>query len=103
MRMLLKASIPTDKGNASFRDGSMKKNLDSILGDANPEAVYFTLENGMRTCIIIFDMNDVSQLPSVVEPWFLSMGANLTITPVMNGEDFEKAGASLAATVQKYS
>ena len=60
MRMLLKASIPTDKGNASFKDGSMKENLDSILGDANPEAVYFILENGLRTCIIIFDMNDVT-------------------------------------------
>ena len=47
-------------------------------------------------------MNDVSQLPAAVEPWFLSMGADVTLVPVMNGEDFEKAGPSLGATIQKY-
>ena len=102
MRMLLRATIPTDAGNASLKDGSMKETLDSILGDANPEAVYFYIENGRRTCMMIFEMNDVSQLPAVVEPWFLSMGADITLVPVMNGEDFEKAGPSLGATIQKY-
>ena len=102
MRMLLRAILPTDAGNASLKDGSIKKNLDSILGDANPEAVYFYLENGRRACMIIFEMNDASQLPAVVEPWFLSMGADITLVPVMNGEDFEKAGPSLGATIQKY-
>ena len=102
MRMLLKANIPTEEGNAGLKDGSMMESLNSILGDANPEAVYFYLENGRRTCMIIFEMNDVSQLPAVVEPWFLSMGADITLVPVMNGEDFEKAGPSLGATIQKY-
>tara|TARA_B100000949_G_C13998028_1_gene332008 strand:- start:130 stop:255 length:126 start_codon:yes stop_codon:yes gene_type:complete len=41
--MLLKAIIPTDAGNASLKDGSMMETLESILGDANPEAVYFYL------------------------------------------------------------
>lgn len=102
MRMLLRATIPTGAGNARFKDGSMKATLDSILGDVNPEAVYFYLENGRRTCIIIFEMDDVSQLPAIVEPWFLSMEADITLVPVMNGEDFEKAGPSLGATIQKY-
>ncbi|MQG73528.1 MAG: hypothetical protein FI680_02010 [SAR202 cluster bacterium] len=102
MRMLLRAIIPTDAGNARFKDGSMKEALDSVLGDMNPEAVYFYLENGRRACIMIFEMNDVSQLPAAVEPWFLSMGADVTLVPVMNGEDFEKAGPSLGATIQKY-
>ena len=103
MRMLLKASIPTDAGNTSLKDGSMMETLESILGDANPEAVYFYIENGRRTCMIIFEMTDVSQLPAVVAPWFLSMGADITLVPVMNGEDFEKVGPSLGATIQKYS
>ena len=102
MRMVLKSSIPTEAGNASLRDGSMTEKLGSILEDTKPEAVYFYLENGQRTCIIIFEMNEVSQLPAVVEPWFLSMGADITLVPVMNGEDFEKAGPSLGATIQKY-
>ena len=58
MRMLLKASIPTEAGNAGIRDGSMMEKLGSILEDAKPEAVYFFIENGKRTCLIIFDMNE---------------------------------------------
>ena len=53
--------------------------------------------------MIIFEMTDASQLPAAVEPWFLSMGADITLVPVMNGEDFEKVGPSLGATIQKYS
>ena len=103
MRMLLKASIPTEAGNAGIRDGSMMAKMGSILEDAKPEAVYFFIENGKRTCLMIFDMNEQSQLPAVVEPWFLSMGADITLVPVMDGEDFEKAGPSVGATVEKYS
>ncbi len=47
-------------------------------------------------------MNEVTQLPAVVEPWFLSMGAEISVVPMMNGEDFEKAGPSLGDTIQKY-
>ena len=103
MRMLLKASIPTEAGNAGIRVGSMMENMGSILEDAKPEAVYFFIENGKRTCLMIIDMNEQTQLPSAVEPWFLSMGADITIVPVMNGEDFEKAGPSIGATLEKYS
>ena len=102
MRMLLRANITTDAGNAGMKDGSMMETLNSILGDAKPEAVYLYIENGRRTCLMIFEMNDVSQLPAVVEPWFLSMGSDITLVPVMNAEDFEKAGPSLGATIQKY-
>jgi hypothetical protein len=31
------------------------------------------------------------------------MGADITLVPVMDGEDFEKAGPSVGATVEKYS
>ncbi|MCL0105284.1 hypothetical protein M1N90_00820 [Dehalococcoidia bacterium] len=100
--MLLRASIPTEAGNAGLKDGSMMEKLGSILEDAKPEAVYFFIENGKRTCLMIFDMNEQSQFPAIVEPWFLSMGADITVVPVMNGEDFEKAGPSIGATIQKY-
>ena len=52
---------------------------------------------------MIIDMDEQTQLPSAVEPWFLSMGADITMVPVMNGEDFEKAGPSIGATLDKYS
>ena len=69
MRMLLKASIPTEAGNAGIRDGSMMENLGSILEDAKPEAVYFFIENGKRTCLMIFDMNEVTIPAEGVMPY----------------------------------
>lgn len=102
MRMLLKATIPTEAGNAGLKDGSLPEGLSSIMEDTKPEAVYFYVENGLRTCFMVFDMDDQSQLPSVVEPWFLGMGAQTILTPVMNGEDFEKAGPSIGGTIEKY-
>jgi len=50
----------------------------------------------------VFDIGDTSQISSAVEPWFLSMDAQVIITPVMNGEDFEKVGPSLGAAIEKY-
>lgn len=102
MRMLIKATIPTEAGNSGLKDGSMMDKLGSILADARPEAVYFFLENGLRTCLIICDMEDSSQLPAAVEPWFLSMEAQVMVVPVLNGEDFEKAGPSFGAIIEKY-
>lgn len=102
MRMLLKANIPTGSGNAGLKDGSLMENLNAILEDTKPEAVYFFLENGSRACLIVFDMEDSSQLPAAVEPWFLSMDADITFTPVLNGADFEKAGPFIGATIEKY-
>ena len=102
MRMLIKATIPTKPGNSGLKDGSMMEKLDSILADARPEAVYFFLENGLRTCLIVCDMEDSSQLAAAVEPWFLSMEAQVMVVPVLNGEDFEKAGPSLGAVIEKY-
>ena len=102
MRMMIKAQISAENGNASFKDGSLNTKLESILADTKPEAAYFMLEGGLRTAMVVFDMKDSSELPAAVEPWFLAFGASVTVTPVMNGEDFVTSGPSLAATIQKY-
>ena len=103
MRMLLKAIIPTEAANAGIRDGSMMANLEKVAEDLMPEAVYFTLEKGKRAMLMIINMDDSSELVGVVEPLFLSMGARVTLTPVLNAEDFEKAGPGLGAIIEKYS
>ena len=93
MRMLLKIQVSTKSGNAV---------LNSILADIKREAVYFYLENAQRTVQIIFDLQDQADLPTIIEPWFLVFGANVTVTPVLNGDDFVKAGPPLGAVAQKY-
>ena len=103
MRMLIKATIPTEKGNASLADGSMTASFGSILEDLKPEAVYLTIENGARTMLLVINMEESSDMMGVVEPLFLSMGAHITLTPVANAEDFAKAGPKLGEVIEKYA
>ena len=102
MRMLLKAQADTLSSNPKIKDGSLGNDINSILADTKPEAVYFYLENGRRTAQVIFDLQDQSDLPAIIEPWLLAFGADVTVTPVLNGEDFAKAGPSLGEVGQRY-
>src|SRR5215217_5893315 len=71
MRMMLKAVIDTEAGNENIRNGSMAKVIEQMVQQLNPEAVYFAPEDGQRSCIVVFDMADPSQIPAVSEPMFL--------------------------------
>ncbi|WP_406123908.1 hypothetical protein [Streptomyces sp. NBC_00989] len=87
MRMMLKASMDTEKGNEAIRNGTLGKLMEETLEQIKPEAAYFTAEGGKRTAFLFFDLADPSDIPSISEPLFLNLGAELTYTPVMNAED----------------
>jgi hypothetical protein len=38
MRMMLKFTIPVDKGNAAFHDGSLGNAVETIMNKLKPEA-----------------------------------------------------------------
>ena len=38
-----------------------------------PEAAYFLAEDGKRTGLFFFNMQDVSQIPVIAEPLFMGM------------------------------
>jgi len=48
--------------------------IQSILNDLKPEPPTHDW-GGMRTGFIAFDMQDVSQIPAIAEPWFLAFNA----------------------------
>ena len=102
MRMLLKAQPDTLSTNPKIKDGSVGEDLNSILSDLKPEAVYFYFENGRRTAQMIFDIQDQSELPAIVEPWFLAFGADVMVTPVLDLEDFGKVAPALSEIGQRY-
>jgi hypothetical protein len=104
MRILLKASIPIEAGNAVIKDGSLAEKLQSILAELKPEAAYFVSnEHGQRTAYIILDLADPSKIPGAAEPFFLAFNASVELYPAMTAEDLMKAGRDIAAAVQKYA
>jgi hypothetical protein len=103
MRFLLKVNIPVESGNAAAKAGKLGATIQTILTDLKPEAVYFTDSNGQRTAFIVLDMQDVSQIPSIAEPWFLAFNASIEIHPVMIPDDLAKAGGAIENAVKKYA
>ena len=103
MRMLLRASIPVEDGNAAVKAGTLGITIERILADLKPEAAYFIADdNGQRSASIVFDMQDTSQIPAIAEPWFLAFKAQVSIRPVMNLQDLAKAGPLFPKVVQQY-
>ena len=90
MRMLLKGSIPVEKGSETYQNGALQRTIQSAAQALKPEAMYFFPENGRRTFLMVFDMEGSWQLPAIVEPLFEELDASVLVTPVMNGDDLER-------------
>ncbi|HYM16693.1 MAG TPA: hypothetical protein VEZ14_14155 [Dehalococcoidia bacterium] len=95
MRMLLKANIPTPAGNAAIEAGTMGPTMQKAIAALKAEAAYFSLENGMRTAYIFFDLKDPSGMPAAGEELFMKLGAQISMTPAMTAEDLAKGLAQL--------
>ncbi|MBI2520483.1 MAG: hypothetical protein HYV97_08695 [Bdellovibrio sp.] len=91
MRMLMKVSIPVEQGNKALRDGSLQKTVMGLVEAVKLEASYFTTEYGKRTGYYFFDMSDSKLMPTLAEPFFQKLDAEVTWTPVMDMADL-KAG-----------
>jgi len=87
---MLKVSVPIGTGNRGIKDGSLPKLIESVMERLHPESGYFFAENGKRTMLMVFDLKDVNQIPSVVEPLFLGLDAEVNLTPVMNADDLRE-------------
>ena len=90
MRMMLKVRIPVEAGNAAFKDGSLGKSIQQVIDTLKPEAAYFFPDDGKRTALYVFDLEDASQMPVIVEPLFQDLHADVSLFPVMNFDDVKK-------------
>jgi hypothetical protein len=102
MRMLLKATIPVEAGNAAVANGTLGTTIQKILAELKPEAAYFTEDFGERTGWIFFDMKNSSELPTVAEPWFLAFNAKVTVRPAMNPQDLAEGLPGMQQAVRTY-
>ena len=88
MRMMLKVSIDAESGSEALEAGEMQQAFGAFSERFNPEAAYFTVEDGMRTALFFFDMKDSSQMPTIAEAFF-ALGADIHLTPVMSADDLK--------------
>ena len=91
MRMFIRVSIPTASGTRAIKDGSIGQIVGNFLETWKPEAAYFGADDGLRTSFFVVDVKDPSQLPPMLEPLFMQLDANITVSPVMTAADL-KAG-----------
>jgi hypothetical protein len=92
MKFILNVTLPTTEFNEAVKDGSAGEKLEKIMASNAPEAVYFTTNEGQRSCTLIVNLEDASALPKLAEPWFLTFNAEVDIKLVMSPEDLAKSG-----------
>jgi hypothetical protein len=102
MRMMIKFSIPVELGNELVSSGKLGKIFHSLIEDLKPEATYFFPERGQRAGLLIVNMTDSSDLPKSVEPFWIATRANISVTPVMNGEDLAKGLGGMEGIIKRY-
>ncbi len=96
MRMMLRFTLPVEKGNQAFKDGSLGKTLETIMSKFKPEAAYFGPSDGKRSGMMFFDLAEPSQIVEVAEPLFANLNAAIELVPVMTADDLRKGIAKAA-------
>ncbi|MET8902275.1 hypothetical protein ACGFY8_31995 [Streptomyces sp. NPDC048232] len=95
MRVLLKATLDTEKANEALRSGKLPELISRTLDHVKPEAAYFGPLGGRRTALMVFDMQDSSELPSTGEPFFTELNAEVEVSPIMNADELRKGLSQL--------
>jgi Domain of unknown function (DUF3303) len=91
MRMMLRWTVPVERGNETIKDGSLTRTIEALLARLKPEAAYFWPEIGERAGMMVFDMADTTEIPEIAEPLFLNCDAAVEFVPVMNADDLKTA------------
>jgi hypothetical protein len=84
---MLHVAMDTEKSNQLVLDGKMGSTIEGILATLKPEAAYFHPVEGRRGFTLVIDAPDGATLPSLVEPFWLQLGATVEVVPVMNAEE----------------
>jgi hypothetical protein len=90
--MIFDVEFPNEPFNSMAKAGTVGQKLQAIMGDLQPEAVYFSERDGNRGALIVMDVTDASRIPALSEPFFLSFDAKVKVRICMTPEDLEAAG-----------
>ena len=81
MRFMLTFRVPTEKGNALARAGTIGQTIQTVMEEIQPEAAYFGDMEGARGGYLVINMDDASQIPAMAEPLFLGLDATVQVHP----------------------
>ncbi len=101
MRVLMKISFPVEAGNKAAKKDGLKV-IKTILDQQEPEAAYFVGDGGKRTCMMIIDLANPSDLARIAEPWFLALNASIEVTPAMIASDLRDAMPAIEQAVKDF-
>ncbi|MFI1648008.1 hypothetical protein ACH4XT_13870 [Streptomyces avidinii] len=98
MRVMLRAHMDTAATNESIKTGALPQVVQQLMDRVKPEAAYFGLHEGVRSCWMVFDLQDSSLMPSLMEDLFLQFNAEVEVAPVMTAEDLAKGLAAMRSS-----
>jgi hypothetical protein len=90
MRLMLKFTIPVDKGNEALADGTMAPAIEAMIKKVNAEAAYFMVLDGERAGLVFFEESDQARLTDINEPLFAALDAYIEIVPALTLEDLKR-------------
>ena len=103
MRCMVKFWIPGSEGNALVQTGKIGKVFKSLMDDYKPETVYFFPDEGVRSGFMILNVREQSEFIKIAESFWFGLRAEITVTPVMNGEDLEKGLTGIDGLLKGYA
>ena len=90
MRLMLKFSIPVERGNAAVKDGTLGQAIENLIKATKADASYFTMIDGKRGGVVFFEENDTTRLPQINEPMFAALDAAIEIVPVLTLDELRR-------------
>ncbi|MFD9407804.1 DUF3303 family protein [Streptomyces sp. NPDC059989] len=98
MRVMLRAHFDTAATNEGIKTGSLPAAVKNLMDKVKPEAAYFGLHEGVRSCWIVFDLQDSAMMPSLTWELFQDFNAEIEVGPVMRPEELAKALGALQSS-----
>lgn len=84
MKMMMKVIMPVEQGNRALKEGILQKTVSNFVESTKPEGIYFTTMHGKRSGFFFFEMKDATLMPTLAEPFFQNLDAEVYLTPVMD-------------------
>jgi len=91
MKMLVNVTCPVEPFNSLVRNGTAGETMGRIIESIKPESVYFTEFDGNRSIVMVVEVANASEIPSIAEPWYLNFEADCEFKIAMTPDDLMNA------------